>query len=79
MFAISIRWATENAESNVNSNDETVFDRFWLLNSENSDMMSDSTEVVESMRSSMNMSLKCEVNEVDVNDDEMKMRRFSVI
>jgi hypothetical protein len=45
-----------------------------LLGSENPDMMSDSTEVVESMRSSMNMSLKCEIDEADVNDDEMKMR-----
>jgi hypothetical protein len=41
-------------------------------------MFEDSTEVVESMRSSVNMSLKCEVNEVDVSDDEIEMRRSSM-
>jgi hypothetical protein len=41
-------------------------------------MFEDSTEVVESMKSSVDMSLKCEVNEADVSDDEIEVKRSSV-
>jgi hypothetical protein len=39
-------------------------------------MFEDSTEVVESMKSSINMSLKSEVNETDVNDEKIERNDF---
>jgi hypothetical protein len=71
MFAISDRWAAENAKFCVKSMNEVVFKRLWLLNSENSDMMSDSFEVITS-EFLVNMSLDCEMKEADVKVEKTK-------
>jgi hypothetical protein len=83
MFAISVRWAVKNADSSVVSNDETIFKRCWLLNSDwsvKSDMMRNSFEVVNCFEflvkiSIVKISLDNDVDDVDVKDDKISWSR----
>lgn len=75
MSAIFERCATENIDSIVKSVDEAMFERFWLLSSENSNIFEESADVVIS-EFSMNTSLDRDVDEAEVRADEMKFSSF---
>jgi hypothetical protein len=78
MSAIFVRCAVKKIDADVTSKNETILKRFWLLNSASkSDMLKDSIEVIK-FEFSMKILLDWDVDEIDVNDDEIEMRKSSM-
>ncbi len=71
MFTIFDRCATKNVDFDVISKNNALFDRSWLLNSENSSIFYEFSEIVNSTRMFVKMSLDTEVDDANVKENEM--------